>query len=146
MPTDEVILNPSPSSVRFAVVAATRSAIFVVVDADEHAELVAAEPVRLSPVGKPGLEPRTEPREQRVARRMPEAVVIRLEAVQVEQHQHRLRLGLDRLVEIADQRAPVPEPGQQVGLRLVAGALEQGQVVEERQAHAHEDCGERERR
>ena len=80
---------------------------------------------RPSACRQPAAEPVAEPREQRVARRMAEAVVVRLEAVQVEEHQHRLRLGVDRLVQVGDERPPVPEPGQQVGLRLVAGVVEQ---------------------
>ena len=72
--------------------------------------------------------------EQRVARRVAERVVVVLEAVEVEQHQHE-RLGGRRArqlaLERARERAPVAEAGQRVGLRLLARRAQHRDVVAE---------------
>src|SRR5262249_40131898 len=60
--------------------------------ASHQAELVAAHPVRPSGAGGgQRLEVSAEPGEQRVARGVTEAVVVLLEAVQVEQHEKAVR-------------------------------------------------------
>ena len=68
-------------------------------------------------------EARPEPGEQRVTRRVAEAVVVRLEAVEVEEQQQ-VRIGrrrdLEHLFEIAHQRTPVAEAGERIGHRLLA--------------------------
>ena len=86
----------------------------------EHAELVAAEPVRLT-VGRRSLrELRCETREQGVAGGMPERVVVVLEPVQVEDDQHVRHGGLrerERLLEVGGQLAAVAEPRERIEVR-----------------------------
>jgi hypothetical protein len=88
-----------------------------------------------------GLQLGAEPAQQRVARRVAEAVVVALEAVEVEQQQQvrqRLVLGAQQL-EVAQQLEPVAEPGQRVGPRLSAGEAEAlaALVVRHREAADH---------
>ena len=128
------------------MVSATTSAIFVSSTWTRTQNSSPPNRYARPPSGSPRWSRSPEAGEQGIARRMTEPVVVRLEAVQVEQHQHGLRSGVDRLVEVADERAPVPETGQQVCLRLVPSVFKEAQVVHERHAHAHEHGGERERR
>jgi hypothetical protein len=76
-----------------------------------------------------------------------EAVVVLLEAVEVEEGERGVRrLGHDD-VEVAHERAPVGQPAQAVGHRLLAGAGEQAHVLGEREAgtrDAEEQGGGRE--
>ena len=72
-------------------------AVHVVADAvrvepEQGAELVAAEPVGGAAAGDGLVETPAEPHQQGVAGRVPEGVVVVLEAVEIEQDQHR-RLG-----------------------------------------------------
>jgi hypothetical protein len=99
----------------------------VVVGLEEDAELVAAEPVGATVAADGRGQVGAQPAEQRVARRVPESVVVLLEAIQVEEGEDPLlpgvpgKLALDGLEEVA----AVPEPGQLVGERVHAqrGAL-----------------------
>jgi hypothetical protein len=89
-----------------------------------------------------------EPAEKGVAGAVPEAVVVGLEAVEVEQEQDvRCRIVLfTKLLEADDDGAPVEEAGERVGQRLVARPVEQPQVLAERHREASEhrsqpECG-----
>ena len=76
-----------------------------VLDSGEEAELVAAEPVGRAVRAGHGRELLAEPREQRVAGRVAERVVVALEAVEVEEHEKRRPDGLGRrrrAVEVGD--------------------------------------------
>ena len=93
--------------------------------AQEDAELVAAH-AEGACHGRRGSATRlrAEPREQRVARRVAERVVVVLEAVEVEEDEHQRALVAavgERLVERRGERAAVAEAGQRVGQRLAAG-------------------------
>ncbi len=59
--------------------------------------------------------------EQCVAGGMPERVVVVLEAVQVEEHEHEVGVRVsERVLEIVVQAPAVAEPGDDVGARLLA--------------------------
>ena len=62
-------------------------------DGGEQTELVPSEAVGGSVAREDGRELGAEPREQRVSRGVAEAVVVALEAVEVEEHEHRRRDG-----------------------------------------------------
>ena len=115
---------------------------------EERAELVAAHPERAAAAGQVGREVAAEADEQRVARGVAEGVVVVLEAVEVEQHEHEragvVGLGQHRL-EVAGQRAAVAEPGQRVGHRLVARRAQDRDVVAEGQHQPRHHRDERER-
>ena len=88
---------------------------------DDDAELVAAHPVGMSAARDELAEVLAEPREQRVARGMPERVVVVLEAVQVEEHEHEVGVRVaERVLEIVVEAAAVAEPGDDVGAGLLA--------------------------
>ena len=75
-----------------------------------------------------------------------EGVVVGLEAVEVEERQHRGPLGGvgDDALEVAQQRAAVAEAGQRVGRGLDLADAEQLQVLAEDEREAHD--GGRDRR
>ena len=75
---------------------------------------------------------RAEPDEQGVAGGVAEGVVVVLEAVEVEQRQH--DGGAVELLDRRRQRAAVAEPGQRVGLRLVARGAQHRDVLRGRSA------------
>ena len=63
-----------------------------------------------------------EAREQRVAREVPEGVVVELEAVQVEEDEHEARCpGRATSLEVVEELAAVAEARQDVRARLAAG-------------------------
>ena len=64
----------------------------VLVEPEQGAELVAAEPVGGAAIGDRLVEAPAQPHQQGVASRVPEGVVVVLEAVEIEQHEHR-RVG-----------------------------------------------------
>ena len=107
----------------------------VVGDLGQDAELIAAEPVAAVVGPDRFRELLAEPRQQEIARRVAEAVVVGLEAVQVVEHENparRLRRGEQR-IEIGEESSPVPEAGQCIGegeggrRRGDAGVLAEGQ-------------------
>ena len=116
-------------------------------DAHQHAELVAPEPVGRAAVARDERELRAEPDEERVPGRVPERVVVALEAVEVEDHQHRRRrpVRLERRVEVDQEPAPVPEAGERVGDGVVPREHVEPRVLPERQHQPDEHEGERER-
>ena len=95
-----------------------------------------------------GREVRAQPHEQRVAGGVAEGVVVVLEAVEVEEHEHdRARvvgLGQQR-GELARQRAAVAEAGQRVGQRLVARGAQHRDVLAERQHQPRHHRDQRQR-
>ena len=120
-----------------------------IIDGGKHAELVAAHAV--GDRGRNGLaQAFAEAREQGVARRVAEGVVIGLEAVEVEQREQHEPVGVgDVAVHVAHQRAPVAEPGEGIRQRLVTARREHGEVLGEGDAQAqdhghHRRGGERE--
>ena len=116
-------------------------------DARQHAELVAPEPVGRAAVARDERELRAEPDEERVPGGVPERVVVALEAVEVEDHQHRRHrlVRLERRVEVDQEPAPVPEAGERVGDGVVPREHVEPRVLPERQHQPHEHEGERER-
>ena len=88
----------------------------------QHAELVAAEAIG-APVGlNAALECLAQAREQRVAGKVAEGVVVVLEAVEVEEQEHRRVGWADRAgAEVGHELATVGQAGQAVARR---GALE----------------------
>ena len=105
---------------------------------EQQAELVAAEPVGGAAALDRAGQRAAEPREQRVARRMPERVVVGLEAVEVEEQQRAgVLVGVDQgVLEVGHQPAPVGQPAEPVGERLLVAAPQQLQVLAEREAAA----------
>ena len=91
-------------------------------------------------------EAAAEADQQRIARRVPERVVVVLEAVEVEEHEHE-RVGGRRArqlpLEHARERAAVAEAGERVGLRLLARRAQHRDVVGEREHRADHDREER---
>ena len=101
----------------------------------EHdGELVAAEPRQRVALAQRHLQPRPDLAQHLVAGVVAERVVELLEAVEVDQQQRDLGVGvLDRLAEPREQVPAVPQPGQVVGDR---GPLALAQAVDDRQAGA----------
>ena len=84
---------------------------------------------------------RAEPVQQRVARRVAEAVVVGLEAVEVEEREQHgpLRGGLGgQPLEVGEQRAPVAEAGEGVGRGLDLAGAERAQVLAEGELEAQD--------
>jgi len=77
-----------------------------------------------------------------------ERVVVDLEPVEVEQHQHE-RVPDVRLAEVVldllHEAPSIPKPRQRVGERLLAAALEQSQLLAEGEDGAPDHGGERSR-
>ena len=117
-------------------------------DAGEQAELVPSEAVRGSVVREHGRELGAESREQCVSRGVAEAVVVALEPVEVEEHQHRRcdRVTRQPPFEVGNELTAVGETGEGVGGRLYAGQREQPSVLAERDRESHDDQPERRRR
>jgi hypothetical protein len=87
----------------------------------EHAELVAAHAICVAATRDRGLEALAQACEQGVPRGVAVGVVVRLEAVEVEDDQQR-RLGFavrKAVVEVLHQPAPVGQPGQHVVVGVV---------------------------
>ena len=76
-----------------------------------------------------------------VARRVPERVVVALEAVQVEERERvgAALLGFHARLQVVHQPAPVAEPGERVGDGLMAAGLEHRRVGPEGDRHAEHD-------
>ena len=93
--------------------------------AGDHAELVAAKPV-----DRPGLADRdvqtvSEPGEQCVSGRVPERVVVALEAVEIESSTPSGCAGVERgssLIEVLDELPSIAEAGERVGESVLARA------------------------
>src|SRR5581483_383420 len=107
---------------------------------EEDAELVAAEAERLAAIAHGAAEPRAQAGEQHVAGAVAERVVVRLEAVEVEQQQQLagLRLRRERLVESQQERAPVREAGERIRQGLRSRPAEQREVLVERQRESRD--------
>ena len=89
---------------------------------------------------------RPEAGQQGVADRVAEAVVVGLEAVEVEHDQRARALAArprGQLVEVHEQAAAVRQAGESVGQRLAAGALEQPHVLAVGERHPHDHRAER---
>jgi hypothetical protein len=100
----------------------------------EHAELVAAHPVRNSDRRRAGRKFRREAGEQGIAGGMSEGVVGRLEAVEVEEGQHPPFSGTHTI-----ELAPVGKAGEGIRHCLVTAGLEQPSVLPEAECRARED-------
>jgi hypothetical protein len=110
----------------------------------QHAELVAAHPVRDRVAGERAGEPVPEPHEQRVAGRVAEGVVVALEAVEVDEDEPGgCGQSLQRAVEVVEQPAPVAEAGELVGQRVAPRGAEHGAVGGEREREPRHDRGHR---
>ena len=114
--------KPSPASLSASTAASRNDSGLERRDVGEHAELVAAEPVGRSRRRRSTASSAVgEAREQRVAGRVAERVVVDLEAVEVEDREQP-RLGVapvrKRAIEVGDEPAAVAEPGQGVGDRV----------------------------
>jgi hypothetical protein len=84
----------------------------------------------------------TQPREQRVAGKVAEGVVVVLEAIEIEEQQHRRRAGVaaDGALEIGDQPAAIGKAGQRIarGRRLeIAPRAAQGRSGERHEDQRH---------
>jgi hypothetical protein len=92
----------------------------------QYAELVAADPVGPAlPVDLPG-QGGAQARQQGVAGGVAEGVVVRLEAVEIAQHQQQrigVRGAIEVGVEVGDQAPPVVQAGQGIGVRRVDQGL-----------------------
>ena len=76
---------------------------------------------------------------------MPEAVVVLLEAVEVEDHERDRLLGAGcggRLLQVVDQSASVPQSRKGVGQCLSAARVEQLDVLAERDGHSNDHSGQ----
>ena len=109
----------------------------------EHAELVAPETIG-PPMGPDAaLERLAQAREQRVAREVAEGVVVVLEAIEVEEEQHRRVGGPGRAgLEVGHELAAVGQAGQAVARR---GGLELAARCAQRQRgerHEHQGHGQ----
>ena len=85
-------------------------------------EFVAPDSVDGAEVADHRCEPVSEPGEKGIACRMAEAVVVGLEAVQIEDRDRHGLLGAERAdlsLHVGEQLAPVPEPRERVGRRFV---------------------------
>ena len=99
-------MKPSPRSVSARRGARDDRVGDLVARVEQRAELVAAHPERAAAAGQVGREVAAEADEQRVARRVAEGVVVVLEAVEVEEHEHE-RAGVVGLgQQLARGRAP----------------------------------------
>ena len=106
-------------------------------DRGEQAELVAAHPVDAAEALGRRLQALGQADEQRVAGRVAEAVVVLLEAVEVEEREQlRPLVAHDghRVVEVGDERAAVAQAGEGVGERLHAAGGQQALVLLRRPA------------
>ena len=110
-------LHPSRESLACTVDQRLR---FAVSDRRDETELVAAEPVHGACLARDGRELRAQPDEQGVSRRMTEAVVVALEAVEVEEHEERRRhgLGVQTALEICEELSAVREACEGIGRGL----------------------------
>ena len=121
-----------------------QQALGLVVDAvEQDAELVAAEAVGLAAALDHALELAGEADEQRVAGGVAEDVVVVLEAVEVEQRDRALDVGVEAVLEVAHQAAAVAEAGQRVGQRLAGRLGRHPGVVAEGQDHAQDRAEQR---
>ena len=117
-------------------------------DLGEHAELVATQAVRLSPRRGSGGKRLAEPGEHRVTLQVAVHVVVALEAVEIEEQQHLTAgwAGTQVGPEIGEQAPAVTEAGELVGNRLPTAAIEDAQVVSEREAGTDHDADQRRQR
>ena len=148
-PNEQPTANPSPRSVSAAPAFAIVAADITVARRGDDAELVAAEAVRLaaSCPSTARSQRRAEPREQRVAGRVAERVVVLLEAVEVEDAEHDLGarpLGED-VLEIGHERTAVAQAREPVDERLAPARAQHPEilVVRHRQPDEHRDEGGR---
>src|SRR5262249_59852689 len=84
----------------------------VATDRGEDAELVSSEPERMPGRARSDLQGLSEPREQRIAARMAERVVVALEPVHVEDDEHPRAAATKRPLELQHEPSAIPEPGQ----------------------------------
>ena len=89
-----------------------------------HAELVAAQPVGTAHTVDRATEPLSQTREQLVSGQMPESVVVRLEAVEVEKQEHgatgNIHVLLECRAQIGGEPTAVAQAGERVGHGLLA--------------------------
>ena len=108
----------------------------------EHAELVATHPVRDPHRSRGGRKLCREAGEQGIAGGMSEGVVVRLEAVQVEEGQHPPLAGaytIELVLQVEEELAPVGEAREGISQRLVAARFEQLVVLPEAKRGPRED-------
>ena len=107
----------------------------------DEAELVASETIRRTVLTGNRRELRTEAGEQRVSRRVAEAVVVALEAVQVEDHQENWRgvILAESALEVPDELASIAETRENVGDRLELRELEEPTILVEGHNESHDD-------
>ena len=117
-------------------------------DRREEAELVPAEPISGTFGARYGREFLAEAREQRVAGRVAERVVVALESVEVEQHEECRPhgVGAQTALEVGEQLATIAEPRQRIRGRFPMRELEEAAVLAERHRQPDDDQRERGRR
>jgi hypothetical protein len=101
-------------------------------DRGEQAELVAAHPVDAPQAVRHGFQALGKADEQRIAGGMAEAVVVLLEAIEVEEREHALALvvGAGQLrLQVVDQRAAVAQARERIGECLPAAGRQQSLVL-----------------
>ena len=123
-----VTSKPSPISVKHAATADSHASTSASsLERAKHAELVTSEPVGGRVVGERRLELRGEPLQQGVAGRMAEGVVVLLEAVEIEEDEDAVLLGVESdCLEIVCELAPVAEPGERIVHRLMRVHVREG--------------------
>jgi hypothetical protein len=88
---------------------------------EQHDELVAAQPPDYVPRAQCLTQPRRDLDEQRIASRVPEAVVHELEAIEIQQqHRDRLARAGPRVLQVIEHQSSVRQAGQRIVQRLIA--------------------------
>ena len=111
----------------------------------DHAEFIAAEAVCPTGLAHGLTQPPPEAREQGIADRVAEAVVVLLEAIEVEHRQPTRVLGSglgNGRHQVGHQPAPVGQPRERVGAGLALSALDQFEVLAEGERHPDDGHGE----
>ncbi len=112
----------------------------------QHAELIAAKPVGLAASGDGCRERGAKSRQEHVAGGVAEAVVIALEAVEIEDHERErplLRQVREHVREVLLELSPVAQSGQRVGACLDAACAQQGPVLRQGERHPDQHQSER---
>ncbi len=112
----------------------------------EHAELVATEPVGTAIAGHRGAQLVADALKQSVAGGVTEAIVVGLEAVEVEDREHRLTRTANSVLEVGEQSTTIAQSRERVSYGFLAHDLEQRDVRSKREHEAQHDAGERRNR
>ena len=139
-PKEALTVNTLPRSVSADAALASSRSCAREPAVQQHAELVAAEAIG-PPAGTDRRAQRgSDSSQQGIAGGVTEAVVVALEAVEIEEHQRGRAPApsvLHGVLEVLHQPAPVPQPAQRVGDRLVSVAAQHPHVLQIGQRRAH---------